>query len=481
MIAEVAAEVRARASTERAIGDQPAFAGLHGLLPAFVLALYVLRPLGPVKDPDAFWHVVAGENLLNTGQFVLDDPFGAATEKVWILNQWLPEVLMNWAHTAYGLPGVAWLLCLGSLLVGLAVYAACRRRASALVSALVLAVTFVALSGSLSPRPQLVTFALAAVTTSTWLLTREDGRARWWLVPLTWLWACSHGMWFIGPVLGGIVVVGMFLERRVSFREAARLAVVPVLSVGVAALTPVGPRLFTSPFQVSGVTGMIREWQAPGLTDPGLLAALLLVAVVVVDQVVRGRGEWTVALLAVLALVLAVTWSRTTGLAAVVLAPLAALALQRLTRQKSSAVPRRERIAVLISSGLSLVLAAVLAPVAALSPGIGPNGLDAALDRLPAGAVVCNDQVDGGWLMLRHPGLRPTMDTRVELYSVERIRQYLSFVAGEPGWRAYTSRVGCTYALMPTDAAVVRVMRGTGSWSLMAEVGGYVLLKAEAS
>ncbi|MGO4663057.1 hypothetical protein AB4Z14_14420 [Terrabacter sp. 2TAF16] len=459
-------------------GPSSPAARIGWLLPALVLALFALKPLGPLKDPDAYWHVVAGEHLTQTGQFVLNDPFGAATEKVWILNQWLPEVLMHGAHAAYGLAGVAWLLCLGSLLVGVAVYAACRRRSSALVSAVVLAVTFVALSGSLSPRPQLVTFALAAVTTSTWLLTREDGRARWWLVPLTWLWACSHGMWFIGPVLGGVVVLGMFLERRLSLGDAARLALVPVLSVAVAALTPVGPRLFVSPFQVSGVTGLISEWQPPGLADPGLLAALLLVAVVVVDQVVRGRGEWTVALLAVLALVLAVTWSRTTGLAAVVVAPLAALAPQRLTRQKASAVPRRERIAVLLSGGLSLVLAAVLAPVAAASPGIGPNGLDAALDRLPAGTVVCNDQADGGWLMLRHPGLRPTMDTRVELYSVERIRQYLSFVAGEPGWQAYTSRVGCTYALMPTDAAVVPVMRGTGSWSLVAEVGGYVLLKA---
>jgi hypothetical protein len=97
------------------------------LLPDVVLAFFVLKPLGPLKDPDAYWHVVAGQHLEQTGQFVLDDPFGATTEKVWILNQWLPELLMHWAHRAYGLAGVAWLLCLGSLLVGVAVLAACRR------------------------------------------------------------------------------------------------------------------------------------------------------------------------------------------------------------------------------------------------------------------------------------------------------------------------------------------------------------------
>ena len=466
-----------KAGAAQHLGSSSPSGRLGWVLPSLVLALFALKPLGPVKDPDAYWHVVAGEHLVQTGQFVLDDPFGAATDKVWILNQWVPEVLMHWAHAAYGLPGVAWLLCLGSLLVGVAVYAACRRRSSALVSAVVLAVTFVALSGSLSPRPQLVTFALAAVTTSTWILTREDGRARWWLVPLTWLWACSHGMWFIGPVLGGVVVLGMFLERRLSLGEAARLAVVPALSVGVAALTPVGPRLFTSPFQVGGVTGMISEWQPPHLTDPGLAAALLLVVVVVVDQVVRRSEEWTIALLTVVALLLAVTWSRTTGLAAVVLAPLAAMAIQRVTRQAVPDVPRRERVAVLVSGVASLVLAGLVAPAAAASPGIGPNGLDAALDRLPAGTVVCNDQTDGGWLMLRHPGLRPTMDTRVELYTVERIRAYLVFVAGEPGWQDYAVQVGCTYAVLPADAPVVAAMRAAGQWTMVEPSGGYLVLE----
>ena len=468
----------AEAKAAHTPGTSPPAARIGWIMPPLVLALYALKPLGPIKDPDAFWHIGAGEHLLGTGQFVLEDPLGAATEKVWILNQWLPEVLMHWAHTAYGLPGVAWLLCLTSLLVGVSVYAACRRRSSALVTALVLAVAFVALSGSLSPRPQLVTFALAAITTSTWLLTREDGRARWWLVPLTWLWACSHGMWFVGPVIGGVVVVGMLLERRVTLRHAARLAVVPALSVAVAALTPVGPRLFSSPFQVSGVTAMINMWQPPGLTDPGLVAALLLVAVVVVDQVARGRGEWTVALLTVLALALAVTWSRTTGLAAVVLAPLAALAIQRLTRQQVSGVPRRERVAVLVSGAVSLVLAGALAPAAAASPGIGPNGLDAALAELPAGTVVCNDQADGGWLMLQHPGLRPTMDTRVELYTVERIRAYLGFIAAEPGWQSYPEQVGCTYAALPADAAVVPAMLAADDWEQVERVGGYVLLSS---
>ncbi|GAA2018682.1 hypothetical protein GCM10009740_03250 [Terrabacter terrae] len=447
------------------------------LLPPLVLALYALKPLGPVKDPDAYWHVVAGEHLLQSGEFVLEDPFGAATDKVWILNQWLPEVAMQWGHAAYGLPGVAFLLCLGSLLVGLSVYAACRRRAAPLATALVLALVFVALSGSLSPRPQLVTFALAAVTTSAWLLTREDDRARWWLIPLTWLWACSHGMWFVGPVVGGIVVVGLALERRLPVRALGRLALVPALSVAAAAVTPVGPRLFTSPLQVGGVTAYISEWQRPRLADPAVLAALSLVLVVGLYLLRRRRADWIAILLALAAAAFTLTWARTVGLGAIIAAPLAAAALQELIRQPVTSAPQRERSAAGVAALLSLLLVVVAAPAVAGSPALGPNALDGALGALPDGTVVCNDQVDGGWLLLQHPGLRPTMDTRVELYSVEHIQAYLRFMAGDEGWENYPLRVGCAYAVLPRSAAVVAQMRASGRWPVTAESAGYVLMR----
>jgi hypothetical protein len=448
------------------------------LLPPLVLALFGLKPLGPLKDPDAFWHIIAGEHLLETGQFVLNDPFGAATEKQWILNQWLPEVVMHWMDAAYGLPGVAWLLCLGSLLVGLSVLSACRRGTSPLVSALVLALTFVALSGSLSPRPQLVTFALAAITTSAWLRTRSDGRIRWWLVPVTWLWACSHGMWFVGPVIGSLIVVGTLLERRTTMVQAGRMALVPVLSVVAAGLTPVGPRLYTSPLQVGGVTAYISEWQRPGLGDPATLAALALVLPVVIHLMRSARREWAIVVLTMFALVLVLTWSRTVGLGAVILAPLAATAIQDLVGQPIPGTLSRERLAV-ASAGLgSLLVAALLVPTVAAAPAIGPNDLDAALAQLPPGSIVCNDQTDGGWLMLQHPGLRPTMDTRVELYSVDHIEAYLRFMAGDAEWQAYPNRVGCTYAVLPVDAAVVPLMRATREWSLVGQAQSYVLLRS---
>jgi hypothetical protein len=448
------------------------------VLPGIVLALFALKSVGPVRDPDAYWHIATGEHLQRTWDFVLADPFGAATERVWILNQWLTELLMHWSHAIAGLPGVAWLLSVASVLVGLCVWRSCRRFASSLVTALVVVVTFVALSGSLSPRPQVVTFALTAVTTSAWLGTRDDGRPRWWLVPLTWIWAMSHGTWFVGPLVGFAVITGMALEHRSTLRETGRLALVPVLSLAAAAVTPVGPRLFTSPFQVSEVTAYISEWQRPGLGDPASVAALALVLVVIIEQV-RGvdRRRWSTILLAVFGLALAMTYARTVGLGAVILAPLAANAIQSWTRHPAPAPERREHLAAGAIGGTALGVSAVLALMVARTPALGPNALDGALDRLPAGTVVCNDQVDGGWLMLRHPGLRPTMDTRVELYTVEHIRGYHAFMAaGQQGWHAYLSRTQCTAALLPATAPVATTLAAEPDWEPVASGDDYVLL-----
>ena len=127
-------------------------------------------------------------------------------------------------------------------------------------------------------------------------------------------------------------------------------------------------------------------------------------------------------------------------------------------------------------------MAAAVAVTSARAPGLGPVALDGALDRLPAGTVVCNDQVDGGWLMLRHPTLRPTMDTRVELYTADHIVSYHAFMGAQPTWPDYVSRVGCTAALVPVTPPVATALTsGTTpgqTWRIVASGGGYVLVVA---
>ena len=450
------------------------------VMPGLIISFLALRVIEPIKDPDAYWHIASGDHLRQTWDFVLDDPFGASAEKPWILNQWLPQLAMSFADQVAGLAGVVWLTVLGTLGVLAALYVSCRRRSSPLVATLVVAVAFLATSGSIAPRPQLVTFALTAITTDAWLRTAEDRKPRWWLIPMTWVWACSHGMWFMGIAVGLATIAGLLVARRVAPREAARLGVIPVGSLAAAALTPVGPVLLWSPFQVSGVTAYITEWQPPSPTSPTLLAALGLILLVVVDAVRNAEGRVVhVLLLTALALVLAVTYIRTAGVAAAIVAPLSAAAVMRLLRLPRANVSGLEKRVTLGLGLAALVLAAVIAPAAASKPGLGANDLDAKIAALPDGTVICNDWMDGGWLIWKHPHVRVTMDSRVEIYSVEHIRSYSAFLSARPGWDSYVSDNACSAALLRTDTAAADALAAHRGWDVVAAQGGYVLLAAE--
>jgi len=447
------------------------------VLPGLLLAFLVLRVVEPVKDPDTFWHIASGDHLRQTWDFVLDDPFGASATKPWILNQWLPQLAMSFADQVAGLAGVVWLTAFGALGILVAYYVSCRRRAPILVSTLVVAVAFLATSGSIAPRPQLVTFALTAVATDAWLRTAENRKPRWWLIPLTWLWACSHGMWFMGVAIGLVTITGLVVSGHVGLREGMRLGIIPVGSIVAAALTPVGPVLLTSPFQVSGVTDYITEWQPPSATSVDFLAALALIFLVVIDASRHAEGRAAhVLLLTGMAFFLAISYGRTTGVAAAIVAPLAASALMRLGRQhRESPRPREGWIAGGFAVG-GLVLAAVLASAVAVKPALGANELDAEISALPKGTVVCNDWTDGGWLIWKHPNVRVTMDPRVELYSVDHIRSYANFIGARPGWQGYIETTGCSTALVRSDSPAAEAMARDEGWSRRASAGGYVLM-----
>jgi hypothetical protein len=333
------------------------------------------------------------------------------------------------------------------------------------------------MGGSLSPRPQLVTFGLATLTVDAWWRTLADGRARWWLVPVTWLWACSHGMWFVGPGVGVLAVVGGLLDGRWQPRQALRLGLVPLASLALAALTPVGPRLFTSPFQVADVTPFVTEWQPTSLGDPGLWASVALLVPAIVMVVRRRELRWTTALFVALSMYLAFAHARTVALAAVMAAPLAAAALQSLLPIADEPVGRRERVATAVLPLAALALVAVLAPSIASRPALGAPALDAPLSSLPAGTVVCSDEAAGGWLEWAHPQLRPTMDTRVEIRTADRIAAYHRFVAGAVGWQTYPAELHCGAALLADDASVATLMADAG-WTRVAAGDGYVLFGA---
>jgi hypothetical protein len=390
---------------------------------------------------------------------------------------------MAGAYSIAGFAGLAWLWTLGVAGVTAALFAACRQQAGLLIALLGTLGGVLGAGMSLTPRPQLVTFALLPLTTAAWLATAQDHRARWWLVPLTWVWACSHGMWIAGPLLGAAVLVGMALDRTAR-RELRIPGLVLLGTVVVGALTPVGPVLLLAPLSVSGYAKYVSEWDPPSLTSPSVGITLGMLIVVLVIWGRRGsRVPWSRIAVWGFALGWTLLYTRTVAVGAVIAAPLFAEALSSVAPKHlaKGSSKRREGVLLAASTAVCLALAALAGPYLANRPAEVPSGLDRALDAVPSGSVVFNEYSLGGWLLLKHPSVVPVIDPRTELYSVGYVDDYVAARVAQPRWREVIDRDRATYALLPVDSPLADALEKERQWVEVGEDNGYRLLQAPAS
>jgi hypothetical protein len=446
------------------------------LLLLFAIPLLLLRAaLRPVSDPDTFWHIRAGEYLASTGRFSGPEPWSAFSSNLWALHEWLPQLGYFATWRAAGLPGVAALNAVTISAFFVLLYGLCRHVSGLLPALLAASVAWIGASGSLSPRPQMVTFALIGVWTTAWLLTANDHKPRWWLIPLTWVWACSHGMWFVGVVISGCALVGMALERSIDWRQIGRLALIPLLSLGAAACTPLGPALFLAPLHVGDYTKYVSEWAPPSIREYNVAVTLLMAVICAVLWARSSRRvPWPQLALLVTALGWTLLYARTVAVGAVMLAPLLAITL-------AAYVPKRLINRKLEVTGLAasltgaVLLALAMAPAVAQHPGRVPDSFSGRVSALPSGAVVYNDYELGGWLLLSHRHVRTVIDPRTEVFSVDYVDEYMASLRAAPGWRTTVASSGASVAILPTTSPLAGELVHAG-WQDVQQEKGYSYL-----
>ena len=433
-------------------------------------------------DPDTWWHLRAGEHLWQTWSFSGPDPWNRFATRPWVLHEWLPELLASKVFSLAGLPGLAGLMCVAVAALILVTYLCARRVAEPLVAVVMTAFGVGGMSGSLSLRPQIVTFILSVVFTTAWLASARDLRPRWWLVPLTWLWACSHGMWFCAVIIGGATVVALALDRTAAPRQVWRLALVPTAGLVAAALTPVGPRLLLAPLAVGDVTQFVTEWLPPSIREvPTAMTIGMAAVTLLVWARGRARVSWVHLALLVVATGWALLYARSVAIGAAMLVPLCAGAVQSLLARPTGPVRRHERWLVGGITAGFLVVAACLVPMTARAPAGTPNRLDTQLDALPRGTVVLNEYALGGWLLWRHPSLAPVIDGRAEVFDPAYIRRYMSAASASSGWRGFLTQTGARTALVAQGSPLATALQERLAWRQTGSDMGYVLLQAPTS
>jgi hypothetical protein len=434
----------------------------------------------PLGNPDTWWHLVMGHAFLD-GASVRNpgpmSPFGTAD---WYSRDWLIQILMALADDAFGLPGVAWLH--GVALVGLFVvcFRLCRRWVAFGPAAIATGTAYFAMIGSLSPRPQVVSFILLAIVLGALLRTVEDGRPRWWLAPVTALWACCHGMWFLAPGLQVVVLTGMVLDRRLGIRDLRPHAMLVVLSLAAVAVTPNGLQLLARPTGPSmGIAHYIQEYEPSSLSFPPYTAALIMGFVICATWARRGGAPWVAVLSVGLGIFLTLYGGRTIPLGAVLMAPFFARALASWWSGARAFVPLPvERGVVYGCAALSVAALALIVPRSSTAPDdYFPVTWEDRLSSLPSDAVLINELGDGGFLAWKYPELRIVGDGLTDQYPVEWLEGWFMALQGEPGWEEFVERSGADYALLDDDTPL-RLGLLSMSWSVVEQEKGRVLLKA---
>lgn len=401
-----------------------------------------------LRDGDTYWHVAAGQWILQHHAVPATDPFsytmpGAA----WTAHEWLAEVVFALAHDAGG-----WTLVVAA--AALAFAAAVGVLTRALLERLepIYAFLFGALAifmsaGHALARPHLLAMPLMV----TWAvgLTRAADERRApspWLLPVMVLWANLHAGFMLGLGLAGAfafeAVLAAFPDRRRMASAALPWTAFVLLAILSALLTPQGLRGFQYLWLVLAhstyALDFIGEWQSPNFHVFQPLALWLLGGLALVMY--QGLRLPPVRLALLLGLLYgSLKYARNIELLGmlaplVIAAPLAAQWRERRAnaRQVASAdefflkLARPAGPAALALAAAAFVAAPLwLARAHPIEPPAGTAPTDAVRAARQAGVrgPVLNEYDWGGYLI--HSGIPVFIDGRGEMYGDEFLKAYV--------------------------------------------------------
>ena len=238
------------------------------------IALFAMAVRTPA-DTDMWWHLGAGRAIVTTGRIPHVDEFSFTVRgKPWVDVYWLAQVGMYAARQVGGDALLA--VCVAGLAVVAFAFVYPQMEGGPFLRAFVIVLGATAASVIWSPRPQMLSFALLAVTGYIVHLYKWRRINRLWLlIPLYVLWANVHGGYALGLMLIGSVLVGEVLNRVagratapevMTWKAIGLLAAVGVLCGLALLVNPYTLGTWMLPFRTVGIKalqGSIQEWASP--------------------------------------------------------------------------------------------------------------------------------------------------------------------------------------------------------------------------
>ncbi|RWM87902.1 MAG: hypothetical protein EOR84_28625 [Mesorhizobium sp.] len=265
---------------------------------AFALSAHAQAIL---QDPDSWWQVKVGLDLLANRSFPVVDSYSHTfAGQPWIAKEWLGQVLLALAYTASGWNGVAVLIISTIALTGvlLSWYLSTWLRPTAAVGLALLVAALIA--PIYTARPHIFTFPIIVIWTATLFRAARDEQAPpLWLLALLVLWANLHATFTIGFVIAAFAGLDLLVRTRLSNpvllgKWIAFGLLCPVVSL----INPYGVKAILATFTVAygnEAVPLIIEWDPFDASDQRLQEMGILVFLFAL-LVSRLRVGWAKAL-----------------------------------------------------------------------------------------------------------------------------------------------------------------------------------------
>ncbi len=456
------------------------------------MLLFALATRIPL-DTDTWWHLRAGEYMVENQTIIAGDPFSYTREGVArVQADWLSQVVLYGLWSVAGVWGLA--LFTSALATGGMWLLYRASEGSSYMRAFVMILGAAAAAVFWSARPQMFTFILSALVIYLLALYKRRGIDRlWWVVPVMWAWAQLHGGYFIGLLLlfgtlGGEILNHLLRSRSphiIPRDRLPKLALVAVLSAAVVVIHPAGLRVLLLPFEtftMGSLRAYIQEWNPPNFADPSVWPFLLLAVLTFGLLIAHWRRlDWTEAALLIGSGYLALTSGRNVAFFATIATPILTYHLAALMQERGWRLETVKRpTAHMIRLNQMLLLVVALGMLAKVVMTLEPTLVDQAeRDIFPVDAVaylndaqplgqppegeMFNSYNWGGYLMMHAPQHQVYVDGRTDLYT-DLLNEYVGIVTASDGWRETLDGYGVRLVVIESGSPLAEALRSEPGW-----------------
>jgi len=210
------------ANPEPELGRPAIVAGL-ALFPVLT-TYFALRPAIVLGDPDLWWHVQTGLDILRDHRVPYADHYSYTfAGQPWIAKEWLSQVLLAGAYRAGGWSGVMVLAIAAAAAALVALFLELARHLRLAVAATAVVAIAVVLTPVVIARPHIFTLLPLVILSARLLRAAAAGQPpQFWLLALVALWANLHGSFTLALVIGGFAV--LLAAETTRFADRALLA-----------------------------------------------------------------------------------------------------------------------------------------------------------------------------------------------------------------------------------------------------------------